>query len=93
MLALYACEHRLPIIVGYARRVSDDFVYEIGVQRIIRPADWEDRPDAALWITQEYTRAIEEFVREDPTQYLWIHRRWKTRPREERIAAEAAASA
>jgi KDO2-lipid IV(A) lauroyltransferase len=35
------------------------------------------------WITAEYTRAIEEFVREDPSQYWWLHRRWKRRPKEE----------
>ncbi|RME37690.1 MAG: hypothetical protein D6788_08910, partial [Planctomycetota bacterium] len=28
----------------------------------------------------EYTSAVERFVRRDPAQYLWIHRRWKTTP-------------
>jgi KDO2-lipid IV(A) lauroyltransferase len=30
--------------------------------------------------TQECTRAIESWVRRYPDQWLWIHRRWKTRP-------------
>jgi KDO2-lipid IV(A) lauroyltransferase len=88
-LALLAIEHRLPIIVGYARRLNDDFVYEIGVERIIRPCDWEHRPDAPLWITQTYTHAMEDFIRRDPTQYLWMHRRWKSQPRGERVESEA----
>ena len=29
-------------------------------------------------------RSIELMVRRDPEQYLWIHRRWKSRPRHER---------
>jgi len=29
---------------------------------------------------QAYTKVIEDFVREYPTQWFWIHKRWKTRP-------------
>lgn len=30
--------------------------------------------------TARFTRAIEEFARSHPDQWLWIHKRWKTRP-------------
>ena len=73
----------VPIIVGYARRTADTFQYEVGVQRLIRPEEWSRQDDPLRWITQAYTTAIEEIVRGDPAQYLWIHRRWKTRPRGE----------
>jgi len=30
--------------------------------------------------TQRFTAVIEEYVRKYPEQWLWVHRRWKTRP-------------
>lgn len=83
-IALLAMEFDAPVVVGYCRRVGRRFFHEVGVERIIEPAEWRDRPDPLTWITQEYTSAIESFVRRAPEQYLWIHRRWKTRPPQER---------
>ncbi len=34
--------------------------------------------------TQKFTAIIEEYVRRYPEQWLWVHRRWKTRPEGER---------
>lgn len=30
--------------------------------------------------TQRFTRVIENYVRTHPDQWLWVHKRWKTRP-------------
>jgi KDO2-lipid IV(A) lauroyltransferase len=34
--------------------------------------------------TQMFTKVIEGYVRKYPEQWLWVHRRWKTRPEGER---------
>ncbi len=34
--------------------------------------------------TQKFTKIIEEYVRKYPEQWLWVHRRWKTRPEREK---------
>ena len=49
-----------------------------------RPLEWAaggNRAEEIARLTQELTSVIEGWVRERPEQWLWMHRRWKTRPR------------
>lgn len=82
-IGLLAMQFNAPVIIGYARRLDDQFRFRVGVQDVIYPQDWEQQDDPLRYITQRYTKAIEDFVRADPGQYLWVHRRWKTRPKGE----------
>jgi len=82
-IGLIAITNNIPIGVGYSRRVGNRFYFEIGVNRIIFPEEWAEKDDPLEWITAEYTKAIEKFVREDPSQYWWLHRRWKHQPKKE----------
>ncbi|PYX49674.1 MAG: lipid A biosynthesis acyltransferase [Acidobacteria bacterium] len=34
--------------------------------------------------TRQFTKIIEDYVRQYPEQWLWVHRRWKTRPEGEK---------
>jgi len=83
-IGLMAMHYEKPIVVGCARRIGPGLLYEVCVNRVIRQAEWRDREDPLRWITEEYSRAIEDFIRVAPEQYLWIHRRWKSRPKDER---------
>lgn len=47
---------------------------------IIEPARTGDRHQDVLQTTAAFTSEIEKFVRAYPEQWLWIHKRWKTRP-------------
>ena len=70
---------------GCARRVRwDRFAYELDVEDIIYPDDWKGRDDPVFYITQRCMHAQERMILVEPSQYLWMHRRWKTRPKEER---------
>ena len=69
---------------GRAARESQTFRYAIDIVDIIRPPDWQGRPDPLFYITARYRRAIETMVRRAPEQYLWMHRYWKSRPPHER---------
>ena len=82
-IGLVAMEYDVPVIIGYARRVNDRFHFKVGAQDIIYPEDWKSQPDPLRYVTQRYSKAIEDIVRVDPGQYWWVHRRWKTRPKGE----------
>jgi len=83
-IGLLAITQQVPVICGHARRVSTPFRpfhYEISTVDIIHPRDWANQPDPLFYVTARYTHAIETMVRRAPEQYLWMHRRWKSRPR------------
>ncbi|MGH9344146.1 MAG: lysophospholipid acyltransferase family protein [Terriglobia bacterium] len=45
--------------------------------------EWISRLDPSeeiLLNTENFTRILERYIRQYPEQWLWVHRRWKTRP-------------
>ena len=41
----------------------------------------EDRQHDLVVNTQRFTKVIESYIRRYPEQWIWIHERWKTRPK------------
>ena len=48
--------------------------------RAVEPANTGDRDADITSTTAAFTEEIEKIIRKFPEQWLWIHRRWKTRP-------------
>jgi Kdo2-lipid IVA lauroyltransferase/acyltransferase len=86
-IGLLALQYNKPVVVGVCRQVPGEFFFEVEVGRIIEPHEWADAENPLQWITQEYNKALEDLIRKDPAQYWWLHRRWKSRPKEERAGA------
>jgi KDO2-lipid IV(A) lauroyltransferase len=80
-IGLLALNERLPIVIGYSRRIGMDFRFRMTCVDIIRPEEYDgvDRITALERITQRFTAGIEEMIRRDPAQYMWVYRRFKSR--------------
>jgi Kdo2-lipid IVA lauroyltransferase/acyltransferase len=87
-IGLLAMRYNVPIAAGHAKRLNGRLQYEVSCTDIITPDEWADQPDPLFYITSRYNRAMERMIRDAPEQYLWLHRRWKSRPKHEREGKE-----
>ena len=78
-LAILSAMSRLPVFPLYDHRRPDG-VHEVHVLPPIDPPP-NRKPETLLAATQQYTRVLEDLIRRHPEQWMWLHRRWKTRPR------------
>ena len=80
MLALRANALIVPFFCVYD---SNEKRYKIVRGDILEPVKTGDREQDILETTRLYTAEIERIIRQYPDQWLWIHKRWKTRPKGE----------
>ncbi len=78
--AVFAVKTGAPLFLGTSLRKGNE--YEVLLQRVDVPREG-DLDDVVYRLTLAFTQRLEAVVRQAPEQYLWLHRRWKTRPPEE----------
>jgi KDO2-lipid IV(A) lauroyltransferase len=82
-LAVFALRADAPVVPGFliwderARKHRLRFEPEIP---LIRTGDFKEE---VVLNTARFTRVIEEYARRYPDQWLWVHKRWHTRPQGE----------
>lgn len=54
--------------------------HRVHVCHEIEPIRTRDRDADIAEITRRWTKAVEDIVRRYPEQWVWFHRRWRTRP-------------
>jgi Kdo2-lipid IVA lauroyltransferase/acyltransferase len=78
-IAVLSLRTQTPIVPIFIRRAPGG-----GHQVVVKPALQASSPnggeDAVVELTMLCTQAIEDAIREAPEQWLWVHRRWRTRP-------------
>ena len=57
-------------------RMGKDAIYEIRPRKI-EYALYDDPMRTRLELARRYNAMLEELIRENPDQYMWIHKRWK----------------
>jgi Kdo2-lipid IVA lauroyltransferase/acyltransferase len=78
-LALLALRTGAPIVPVFARVAADGRI-GVHVQPAVDVRPTGDRDADVLRVTADCTAVVETWVRRDPEQWLWMHRRWKTAP-------------
>jgi KDO2-lipid IV(A) lauroyltransferase len=72
------------VLPGFLVWEASEGKYVLHFSREIPLTESGDDERDALENTARFTAAIEGFVRRYPNQWLWVHRRWKTRPEGEK---------
>ncbi|KPJ60129.1 MAG: hypothetical protein AMS15_06560 [Planctomycetes bacterium DG_23] len=78
-VALLSLKTGVPLIPVYAYRIKG-FKFKVVIETPIYPVDTGNPTADIESMTQALTKRVERWARMYPAQYLWQHRRWKTRP-------------
>jgi Kdo2-lipid IVA lauroyltransferase/acyltransferase len=68
-----------PVVLGLVIWNAETQRYRLRFE----PVEWihaEDPGEEIVANTANFTRLLEGYIRQYPEQWLWVHRRWKTRP-------------
>lgn len=68
------------VVVGFCQRVGDGAKYRLSMKRVPFPPPSGDKQVDATALTAAMSAEIEAAIRLTPEQWVWMHRRWKTRP-------------
>ena len=90
-VALFTLDGQAPMMVSYCRHLDQPMKFEIGCTGVVDPLDMPSELRDVKSLTQWYNDRMADAIALDPTQYWWIHRRWKEKPVRQTKKARAAA--
>ncbi|NLK50556.1 MAG: lysophospholipid acyltransferase family protein [Candidatus Cloacimonetes bacterium] len=75
-VAKLSLRYKVPILPGFAL-LNPDGTTEFTFQPIIYHPDWEDDESLYPVLLKEVNEVIERFIHQYPSQWFWVHKRWK----------------
>jgi KDO2-lipid IV(A) lauroyltransferase len=82
---VFALRAKAPIVPMFINRNPDN-TQNIVIEPEVEITEGKDLEETIQLTAQKLTNIIENHIREHPADWGWIHRRWKARPKEERVA-------
>jgi Kdo2-lipid IVA lauroyltransferase/acyltransferase len=79
-VAVFPLTAQAPLVITYAKRVGGPLQFEVGLSDVLDPKLVSRKQLGINQVTEWYSRTLEGIVRETPSQYWWLHRRWKADP-------------
>ncbi len=79
-LARVALKTGAAVVPGFLLWEESERMYVLRFGKQITLVDTGDAQADAVTNTARFTAVIESYIRQYPEQWLWMHRRWKTRP-------------
>ena len=82
-LARVALHTDAAVVPGYAFWDPQIAKYRLRFEPVVDLSRSGDTERDVFVNTQKFTKVIEEIIRKHPDQWVWLHARWKTRPKGE----------
>ena len=79
-VALFTLSGNAPMMVSYCKHTDDPLHFEIGCTGIADPLCLRDELKSVRALTEWYNEALAVAIYDQPSQYWWVHRRWKEKP-------------
>jgi len=79
-LARIALRTEAAVVPGFLSWDEGQRAYRLRFEKAIELSRTEDEEADVQENTARFTGAIEKYIRAHPDQWLWVHKRWKTRP-------------
>ncbi len=79
-IALFTLDGQAPMMVSYCKHTDEPMKFEIGCTGVADPLDLPNELRDVTALTQWYNDRMGDAIHICPSQYWWLHKRWKEKP-------------
>lgn len=77
--AQIAIKYRVPVIMAFGIRGDNGFI-QIHLHEFPDISQFSDDEQGVRQFLVAYNQILEKYIRQYPEQWLWLHKRWRTKP-------------